>query len=53
MPDITNLATKTTLNAKMNEVKGEVPSIANLAYSAALTAIENKIFNISNLVKIL
>ena len=24
--DITNLATKTTLNAKINEVKGEIPS---------------------------
>ena len=25
IPDITNLATKTTLNAKMNVVKGEIP----------------------------
>ena len=35
IPDITNLATKTTPNAKMNEVKGE---INNLATSAALNA---------------
>ena len=28
--DTTNLATKTTLNAKINEVKGEIPSITNL-----------------------
>ena len=31
IPDITNLATKTTLNAKTNEVKGEIPSITDLA----------------------
>ena len=34
------MATKTTLNAKINEVKGE-----------PLTAVENKIPNVSNLVK--
>ena len=28
MPDITNLVTNTTLNAKINEVKGEIISIA-------------------------
>ena len=31
LADITNLATKTTLNAKTNEVKGEIPSITDLA----------------------
>ena len=36
MPDITNLVTNTTLNAKINEVKGEIPSITNLAATAAL-----------------
>ena len=51
IPDITNLATDTTLNAKMNEVKGEITSITNLATTAALTAVENKIPNVSNLVK--
>ena len=30
IPDITNLATNTTLNAKINEVKNEIPSITNL-----------------------
>ena len=50
MPDITNLAAKTTLNAKINEVKGEIPSITNLATTTALTAVENKIPNVSNLV---
>ena len=27
IPNITNLATKTTLNANINEVKGEIPYI--------------------------
>ena len=51
MPDITKLATKTTLSAKINEVKAEVPSISNLATTSALTTVENKISNVSNLVK--
>ena len=53
IPDITNLATKTTLNAKINEVKGEIPSITNLATTAALNAkineVKGKIPNITNL----
>ena len=52
-PDITNLATKTTLNAKINEVKGEIPSITNLATTAALNAkineVKGKIPSITNL----
>ena len=51
IPDITNLATKTTLNAKINEVKGEISSIMNLGTKASLTAVENKIPSVSNLVK--
>ena len=72
MPDIINLATNTTLIAKINEVKKEIPSITNsattalntkinkvkripnitnLATIAALTVVENKIPNVSNLVK--
>ena len=35
----------------MNEVKGEIPSITNLATTTALTALENKVPNVSNLVK--
>ena len=35
----------------MNEVKGEIPSITNLSSTAALTTVENKIPNVSNLVK--
>ena len=51
IPDITNLATKTTLNAKINEVKGEIPSITNLATKTALNAVENKIPSVSTSVK--
>ena len=54
IPSITNLATNASLNAKINEVKGEIPNITNLATTTtttALTAFENKISNVSNLVK--
>ena len=37
--DITNIATDTTLNAKINKVKIKVPSITNLATVTALTAL--------------
>ena len=50
IPDITNVATKTTLNAKIKEVKGEIPSINNITSGTALAAVENKIPNLSNLV---
>ena len=45
------LLTNTSLNAKINEVKGEIPNITNLATTIALTAVKNKIPNVSNLVK--
>ena len=51
MPDITNLATTTALNAKINEVKNKISNITNLATTTARTAVENKIRNVSNLVK--
>ena len=34
--DITNLPTNCTLNAQINEVKGETPIITNIATTAAL-----------------
>ena len=43
IPDITNLTTKTTLNAKINEFKGEIPNATNLATTAALKAKINKV----------
>ena len=45
-----NLTAEAALNAEINEVKGNIPSITNLATSTALTAIENKIPSVSNLV---
>ena len=36
--NISNLATNTTLNAKENEAKGEIPSITYLATTVALNA---------------
>ena len=51
IPDITYIATNASLNAKTNEVEGEIPSSTNLATTASLTTIENKIPNISDLVK--
>ena len=51
IPDITSLATNTSLNAKINEVKGEIPSTSNLARTAAFTAVEKKITNVNDLVK--
>ena len=44
IPNITNLATNTTLNAKINEVKNKITNINNLATTTtAPTAVENKI----------
>ena len=38
MPDITKLASNTILNAKVNQIKNEIPSITNLATNASLNA---------------
>ena len=46
IPVISNLATNTSVNGKINESKGEIPSITNLAATATLTTIENKITNL-------
>ena len=51
IPDITNLATKTTLNSEINEVNGEITNITNLDTTSSLTAVENIIPSVSNLVK--
>ena len=53
LADITNLATKTTLNAKTNEVKGEIPITTHLGTNASLNGKTNEIKgwirNITNL----
>ena len=50
MPDITNLATNTTCIAKINEVKNKILNITYLATATTLV-VENKIVNVTNLVK--
>ena len=45
------LLKKTDYNAKITEIEGKIPIVSGLATNAALTAVENKILNISNLVK--
>ena len=49
--DITNIATITPLNAKINEAKNKICNITNLGTTTPLTAAENKIPNASNLFK--
>ena len=49
--DFIHLDTNASLNAKINEVKGEMSSINNLATMTALKVVENKKSNVSNLVK--
>ena len=51
IPGITNLAAASALNAKINEVKGKDTNITNLATTTAVTTVEKKIPNVSNLVK--
>ena len=51
MLGISNLATATALNAKINGVKNKVPNVTNLATITALTVFENTMPNVSNLVK--
>ena len=51
MPEITNLATYASLNAQIKKVEIEIPIITNLATIAALTTVENKIPNVSDLIK--
>ena len=51
IPSITNLATTTKLNDKINEIKGNILNITDLDPTTSLTAVENKIPNVSYLVK--
>ena len=53
IPDITNLATNTTLNSKINQVKNKTLSILSLKTNASLNdeinEVKNKISSITNL----
>ena len=42
---------KTDFNTKVTEIEGKIPSIGGLAISSALTAVENKIPDVTSLVK--
>ena len=48
---LTNLGTNASLNAKINEARGEIPNITNLATTSAFNDAENKIPSVSNLIK--
>ena len=43
MLDITNLATETTFNSKIDGAKGEIPNITRLTTTISLTAVEKQI----------
>ena len=42
---------KAGFNTKVSEIQGKIPNISGLATSSALTAVENKIPDVSSLVK--
>ena len=51
IPDTSDLAKKTDLNAKITEIESKIPGITGLATNSALTAVENKIPDVSSFVK--
>ena len=42
---------KTDFNAEVTKIEGKIPSITGLATNSELTAVENKILDVSSLVK--
>ena len=51
IPDTGGLIINTDYNAKITEIESIIPSISGLVTSTTLTAVENKILDVSNLVK--
>ena len=53
LSDVVNndIVKKDVYNAKIKNIEDKIPDIANLPTTIALTAVENKISNVSNLVK--
>ena len=51
IPDANGLVKKTYYSAKASEIENKIPRISDLATSSALTAVENKILDVKNLVK--
>ena len=45
--DTSRLVKKTDFHAKINEIKGEIPSISGLAATAALNVVDKKIPHVS------
>ena len=50
IPDTSGLVKKTNYNIKITELENKIPDISILATKTALTAVENKISSVSNLV---
>ena len=46
-----NLLKKSGYNAKINELENKIPSISGLVTTSALTAVENKVPSVGDLVK--
>ena len=51
IPNTTDLVKETDYNTKITEIEGKIPDVSNLATKTTLTAVENKISNVSSLVK--
>ena len=51
IPDTSGLVKKTGYNTKITEIESKIPSLSGSATNFALTAAENKILDVSNLVK--
>ena len=51
IPDTSDLAKKTDLNAKITKIENKIPGNNGLATNLALTAVGNKIPDVSSLVK--
>ena len=51
VPNTSDLVKKADYNTKITEIEGKIPDVSSLATKSSLTAVENKILNVSNLVK--
>ena len=51
IPNVSSLVKKADFNAKVTEIEGKIPIISGLATNSALTAVENRIHDVSSLVK--
>ena len=50
IPDTSGFVKKTDYDGKISEIKGKIPDVTSLLTKAALTTVENKTLNVSNLV---